>query len=879
MRKSLTRWLLKPCHKLNEWINAALGGTHHHFSCFLPAKLGSIAALILRLFYSGVKLEESQTAIIEQIEKDAIIVYATKFTNYFEFMFYYRRYQKLGLPFPQIGFEYRLLIWQPVSRLLKILLAHVDYFLRNFKFPDAYKSGYIKGELIDGRCGYLSMVGKKVFYRRFVEARKDPIQYLIETQQSIDRPIYIVPQLMCFTKKPHRTHSTLIDVLFGPEDKPGKIRRVITLFKNPGNVFVEISEPINLKQYLESEDNQTKSTEYQSLVLRRDLLVQLNRHRQSITGPIVKTREELKESILTSERFQSFVNEYSQNRNMPIQQVRKKADAYIEEIAANYSPAVLNFYSAIVGWILNTMFDGVIINRDGLYKVKTISQKAPLILIPCHKSHIDYLILSYLLYHNNMPCPLIAAGQNLSFWPLGPLFRSGGAFFIRRSFKGAVLYSRVFAEYIHMLLEEGFNVEQFIEGGRSRTGKLLMPKLGLLSILLNAYKNGACNDMIFVPIYIGYDRVLEESSYLHELEGGQKEPENFRQVIQARKFLKKRYGKIYIQFHDPISLSDLLTRQEKSLTQMTSTELNALCRNLGHRMLHAISRSTVVTPHGLAASAILNCGADNFSSDALISIIEAYLRYLATQDAKLSDTLVYDSYHAIQRALDAFVQRKFIEPLSTEKQKHSSEATYLVNENKRPYLEYYKNNCIGFFIPAAFTALAILEKDAFQFSASDLYASYTFLQDFFKFEFSYDADQCIEDYVHNSINAFVDDAILSIQPTQPDTYNLSPSGLRKLKRFSIFLKTYFESYWVVLTYFRQTPQNTIKSKERLKKIEDSGIQMYKRKEIERNEALNKVSYQNAVDFFISRGVKGAENSDKLKSYAEAITRSLNHLRK
>ena len=174
----------------------------------------SLNALILKLFYSGVKLEESQTATIEQIEKDAIIIYATKFTNYFEFMFYYRRYQKLGLPFPQIGFEYRLLIWQPVSRLLKILLAHVDYFLRNFKFPDAYKSGYIKDELIDGRCGYLSMVGKKVFYRRFVEARKDPIQYLIETQQSIDRPIYIIPQLMFFTKKPHRTHSTLIDVLF-----------------------------------------------------------------------------------------------------------------------------------------------------------------------------------------------------------------------------------------------------------------------------------------------------------------------------------------------------------------------------------------------------------------------------------------------------------------------------------------------------------------------------------------------------------------------------------------------------------------------------------------------------------------------------------------
>ncbi len=159
-----------------------------------------------------------------------------------------------------------------------------------------------------------------------------------------------------------------------------------------------------------------------------------------------------------------------------------------------------------------------------------------------------------------MPVPLVAAGSNLSFWPMGPLFRSGGAFFIRRTFSGAILYSKVFAEYIHKLLEEGFNIEQFIEGGRSRTGKLLMPKLGLLSILLNAYKNGACEEMIIVPIYIGYDRVLEETSYLQELEGGQKEPETLRGVIKARKFLKKRYGKIYIEFNEPILVNELVEK-------------------------------------------------------------------------------------------------------------------------------------------------------------------------------------------------------------------------------------------------------------------------------------------------------------------------------
>jgi glycerol-3-phosphate O-acyltransferase len=752
------------------------------------------------------------------------------------------------------------------------MLAQIDFFFRNLKLLHPYNSDYLRQELIKGRAGYLSLVGKKAFYRRFIKSQKSPIEYLLETQKLFQRPIYLIPQLIFFTKKPHRAHPSTLDMIFGPEDNPGKIRRLIALFKHPEKIFVEISEPINLRDYLSAPGVRDRSIEYQSLMLRRDLLRRMNRHRQSITGPIIKTREEFKEGIFASDRFRQFLDEYSENRDIPIREVRKKADGYIEEIAAKYNPGVLKVYSAIVGWIIRTMFEDVIINTETLNKVKNMSLKGPLVLLPCHKSHIDYLILSYLMYHNNMPCPLIAAGKNLSFWPLGPLFRSGGAFFIRRSFKGAILYSRVFSEYIHKLLEEGFNIEQFIEGGRSRTGKLLMPKLGLLSILLNAYKNDACDDMIIVPIYIGYDRVLEEKSYLDELEGGKKEPENLKQVIQARKFLRKRYGKIYIQFHDPISLNELLG--DKPLKEMESEEQSALCRNLGHRVLHAIGRTTVVTPHGLVASAILNCDAEHFSADSLMPIIDTYLKHLATQNAKLADTLVYDSYNAIQKAILSYIQRKFIEPLPADKKKQPSDATYQINIGKRPNLEYYKNNCVGFFIPAAFTTLKILETNTSQFDAADLYEGYAFLQDFFKYEFSYNSDREIESYVQQNLDAFREDGTLTFESEPTNAYRLTESGSRKLKRFAIFLKPYLESYWIVLNFFMITPANTIKRKDRLKKITEIGDQMFKRKEITRKEALNKISFLNAVEFFTSRGVKGPEHMDRIEFYSEAIQRAI-----
>jgi len=863
--------------KIRKWINRILQDTHNHFTCHLPGNISTFSSSTLNLYFSGIKTSPEQIDILRQIPKEAIVVYATKFKSHFEYLFAYTRYKENNLPFPEIGFDYKVFIWQPVPRIFRTLLSYLDYFSLNKSFPDPYKSGYIREELLNGRSAFLSLVEDKGLYRRFVKSETDPIAHLIELQELTDRPVYIVPQIMSFGKNPLRATPSLIDIIFGTPDNPGRLRKIATLFKYPEKIIVEISEPINLKSFLESKEVRERGIEYKSLVLRRDLLLQLNRHRQSIIGPVLKSREELKESILTNARFQEFLDNYSKSRNMPARNIRKEVNEYIEEIAANYNIALIRVLAAIVGWIINTMFDGYTVNTDGLNKVKNMSLKGPLILIPCHKSHIDYLILSYLLFNNNMPCPHIAAGKNLSFWPMGPIFRRGGAFFIRRTFRGAALYSRVFSEYIQKLLEEGFNIEFFIEGGRSRTGKLILPKLGLLSILLDAYKKGACKDMIIAPIFIGYDRVIEESSYLDELEGAQKKPESFSEVIKARKFLKKKYGKIYIQFNDPISLNELFGEKDIQLKSMTSKEQNALCRNLGYRIINSINDVSVVTPFSLTACSVLNCSRKRFTYDRIIFSVDTYMKYLSSQGAKLSDTLISDFRYVIEQVLDSYVQRKFIEPVHMEKAIHSFVPEFSVNVNKRPAMEYYKNNCISFFVPAAIAALEILNIESFQFQASDLHSGYAFQQNFFKYEFAYNIDKTPEYFVRKNIKTFIDDAILVPHATLPDTYNVTSSGLNKLKLFSNFLKPYYESYFVVLNYFMKTSQNESDAKERIKKIQTLGSRMYKNHEIERIEALSKVYYSNAIDLFNNKGIKSSEEMDKIKFYEDAIQRYLSFL--
>ena len=863
--------------RARRWLDRILHGTHHHYRNVLPIDPGLVLSHALALFYSGVRLEEPQVAALRQLPADAIVVYVSKFKSDFAFLFAYHRYLHLGVRFPRIGLGGRFFIWQPPLRMLRILLAHADSLLRHGRRPDPYGSGFLRDEVLKAGAGFFTLIQKKHFWQRFGKGPVDPVEFLISLQKSTPQPVLVVPQIMFFGKRPRRAHPTVIDMLFGPEDEPGRLRRLAAMFKQSGNAFVEISPPISVQRFLERADIAPHVAEYQAAILRGEILAQINRHRQSITGPVLKSRAELRESILSGEHFQQTLQSHAQTHGMALAEVRMKAAEYLNEIAAAYSPNWILVYSHIVAWLLRTLFDGLSMNPEDLAAIKRMSLRGPLVFIPSHKSHFDYLLVSYVLYHNDLPCPLVAAGKNLSFWPLGPLFRRGGAFFIRRTFRGAVLYSRTFAAYIHKIIEEGYNVEQFIEGGRSRTGKLLLPKLGLLSILLNARKNGACPDLVFVPVSIGYDRVLEEKSYLQEIEGSAKQPENFWQVVRARKFLRKRYGKVYLQFGDPISLQDLTARDGRDCAEMTPKELSIFCRSLAHRIAYDIDRVSVATPHALTAAAILNAARERFSFEELMSVAEVYLNHLFAIKTRIADTLILDHRRAIAHALDSYVQRKVLEALKLDPQDSAESAGFVLSEGKRPLLDYYKNNCIAFFIPAAFTALAILQEDAFQFSASDLHTDYEFLQNLFQFEFVFDSDTPDGQLMRRTLKTFVDDAVLIPHPSLPDTYNVTAAGYRKLKLFAMFLKTLLESYGIVAHYLMQTPDETAEAKDRIKKIVALGRRMHRRKELDHIEAISKIAFENALEYFTAAGIRGSEDLDLIDPPAAAIHSALKHL--
>lgn len=858
----------------NQKISRLMGPDHEHFASFYPGNSGFFPAFLFSKLFSRIKIEKRKTERLNRLNEKGVVIYVGKHQSLFEFLYYHTTLKKLALPYPEIAFDTKFFFLLPVHAFFKILISHADHLLRHFKIKSPYHSGYFYRQLSKGHSGFLHMIEGKNFYRRFIKSKPDPLNHIIDFQKQTDRPVFLVPQAMVFSVKPIRSTSTLLDIVLGSNEKPGLLKRLMAIWQKPEKISVEISPPLNLKEFLNRPDIRDIDEDFQAYSLRTHLIDLLNRQKRSITGPVLKSRAELTEDILSQQSLQNFLKDHSEAVDQPLMLTHKKAANYIEEIAANYNLNTIMIFEKVLTWAFKNIFEGLVVDQEGLERIKEESKKAPVILAPCHKSHLDYLLLSYVMFKRNMPCPHIAAGKNLSFWPLGPIFRGGGAFFLRRTFKGAVLYSRIFAAYIEKLLREGFNIEFFIEGGRSRSGKLLSPKLGFLSMLIKAYRNGSSEDLIFMPTYVGYDRVLEEDAYLHEIEGGKKNPENLSQLIRARKFLKKKYGKVYIKFHEPISLNDYLSEKGIDLHAMDKLQHMELCQSIGYKLINAINQTSIVTPHGIIASAILNTSGSSFSKRELMFRVDSYMNMLSYRKAELADTLTIDPDLALNHVLKTFVSRKFIELADETEEELTDNTRFFVKDNKRPILNYYKNNAIAFFIPAAYTAVAILKNDTFQFSSRDLTETYRFLQSFFIDEFSFDEETSCVEHISLCIKAFIDDGILVPTPSFSDTYNLTSEGFRKLKGFSEFLRPFLESYKVALMYFEKYPKEKHDPKERTKRMQAKGIKYYKRREILLKESISKINYINASNFFMANGISGSEDAEKITEYKDIIEQML-----
>jgi len=836
-----------------SWLVKIFSGREYHYYGYLPARPGFLLRYTLDRAFAKINVNPRQLERLQELGKQGVVVYALKYRSHLDFLFFNRRYRETVAPVPEFAFDLNLWIWQPLSHLIQIITAAVNSFTRKHQWPNPYRDGYFKTLLEQNLSGLLFLVDQVGFRQRFFKPREDPVRHLLEIQKDLERPIFLVPQ-MVMEREPSRETKGLFQFFFGDSENPGRMRKLGLCFMRGKRAVVEVAEPLNLQEVLRDPANADVPVWEVARSVRRELIDRIDRTRRVITGPVIKGREEFMELTLTNPGLTRFMEHMAAVENQKIGKIKKTARSYFEEIAADFNVFYLNALDRVLNWVWQNIFDGITVDWEGLETIRRVSQEGTLIYVPCHKSHVDYLILNHLLYRNNIHPPRIAAGKNLTFWPLGPIFRKCGAFFIRRKFHGAKLYAEVFTTYIKTLIKEGYNIEFFIEGGRSRTGKLVLPQLGLLNMILKAYKEGVTPNLIFVPVFIGYDQVIEEKAYLQELQGWQKTTEDLSQLLRLRKLLKKRYGRVYIQFSQPIYYRDFLARHHLTEAEVADDQVRGLSKDLAFDIINAINQVSVVTPFSLICAALLTYPRKGVYRRELLSIIQAFHDLLGHMQVPLADTLA-NLPKAIDDTLVLCESRKLITAIEKEEElaDELGLGAYSIDESKRLVLEYYKDNIIHYLVPPSLVSMSILATQGFEFSRDQILEDYRFLKDFFKYEFVYN-DLGSEANVDAVLEYFTARGVLARLDREGAVYTLSASGLKELAYFANLLHNYLESYWIVLRSIRYLKKKPRNEREYLKRIHTIGAKLHKVGEVERAEALSDATLRNALKVFGDKGV-------------------------
>ena len=840
-------WMGRILSRLAGW----LGGHEFHYAGYLPSRPGFLLRYTLDPFFRRVTVHPRHLDRLRDLASQGAVVYALKYRSHLDFLFFNRRYQKLGVVAPEVAFDLNLWMWQPFSHLVQIISAAVNYFTRRRSWPNPFQDDYFLNTMREKRGSLLFLVDQVGFRQRFLKPREDPIRHLLEIQEKLDFPIFLVPQMIMYEKVPFKENKGLWQLFFGDSENPGRLRKLGLCLLKAKTAVVEVGDPVNLKEALASvaPDDRLRDLAQE---IRRELIQRLDLQRRVITGPVIKSREEVMELTLTDPALSRTMEHLAETEKKKLAKIKKTAQDYFWEMSADPHVFYIITMQRMVSWLSKHLFDGIAFDTPGFDRVREANQQGNLIFVPCHKSHLDYLILNNLIYQHHMQTPRIAAGKNLSFWPLGPIFRGSGAFFIRRRFLGGKLYAEVLYTYIKTMIKTGYNLEFFIEGGRSRTGKLVLPKVGLLNMILRAYDEGASPDILFVPTFIGYDQVLEEKAYLKELEGTKKEDESMGQLVHARKFLKKRYGRAYIQFSEPISLKDYLA--EFHQTDPEDRQNRRRGQDLSYRIIQAINRVSVVTPFSLVCAALLTYPRKGVYRRELLQIIQVLHDYLQIQEVPEADSL--DGLNqAVEETLTLCEARKLITPIEKEEglTDELGLGGYSIDETKRPLLEYYKNNILHFFLPAAMVSLSILARQGFEFSREQILEDYAFLLDFFRNEFIYD-DLAAEPQVKQTLDYFEARGVVINLDPQGSSYTLSAFGLKELAYFANLLFNYLESYWIVFRSIKFLQKKPRSEKEFLKRIQSIGAKLHKLGEVERSEALSESTFQNALKIFGEKGI-------------------------
>ena len=419
--------------------------------------------------------------------------------------------------------------------------------------------------------------------------------------QHPEEDVRVIPVSLFWSRAPGRERSFLRLLISENWTATGRLKKLLSLVFNRHALLIQFGQSVSMRQLIDEGLPPNRTTRKLARLLR----THFRRRRAAVIGPDLSHRRTLVGSIARSASLTETVEAEMKRTGESREKVLRRARKYAMEIASHVSFRVVRFFDGLLRFLWHRLYDGVQVYN--LERVVDEAERSELVYVPCHRSHVDYLLLSYVLYHNGLMLPQIAAGINLNLPMVGPLLRRAGAFFMRRSFRDDPLYSAVFNEYLFALFSRGYSVEYFIEGGRSRTGRLLPPRGGMLAMTARCFLRGGTRPIAFVPVNVSYEKVIEARTYLRELRGHRKQKETLYGLLRSIKMLRQSFGTVHVNFGKPLRLGEFLdtVRPDWEFGDTRPPWLNDIVTQLGRTLAERINAAAVVNPVCLTALAIL----------------------------------------------------------------------------------------------------------------------------------------------------------------------------------------------------------------------------------------------------------------------------------
>jgi glycerol-3-phosphate O-acyltransferase len=763
--------------------------------------------LLQALLVRYVKLDESWIIKVREVAERGSIVFVLRNRSLIDFLCLRGLCARYGLPAVSFVSGIWPLLYTPFWLWLIRLFRPFRHEERLKRFKESLASGgsvmvFLRRPAARGAMG-----------SRPVEI--DGIRLAVEAQPSLDKSVLALPTVFLWGEHAMKRLPGTMDFLFGSNEYPRLVRSIWLLLRRRSIHELKVGEPLNLVA-IRKERNLSDAA--LTAVIRAGVGRQIEIIRRSRLGSLTKPSSRIKTEVLGSPRLMEELKNIASEEGIDKREITPRARSIIKKLAADFHPRVISLFAAVMAFVWRRIYTGIEVSNQDMEKMRSVVAKGPTLILPTHKSHIDYIVMSQVMQTNNMMLPHIAAGQNLSFWPLGWIFRSSGAFFIRRTFGGDRFYTAVVNTYIRRLIQERYSIEIFIEGGRSRTGKLLRPKLGMLEMAIKAFAATPRLDLQIVPAFIGYERVIEERSYVSESEGHSKKAESIKGLLKSTKVLLSRYGRLFVRIGEPFSLEAVLA--DMGLTRDDLGDAAArldVAIEVAMRNYFEINRIAVVTPSAVLATALLTHRYSSIDHRELRDSALWLTEILEIAGASVSDILVKwreprngnsDRGDFLDRTIRAFMKAGRVNV-----EKKGPEPRYSVRDDQRLPLDYYKNNIIHFLVPVSFVCTACLAKSGEEIDIDEVTRNVSIPYRLYGWEFMLNGDNRKADCKQSEeVFSLIDralDVLAKAKILEVDGARVKIIDPEKALRLSDVLLNYHEIYFAAVTTVRDRAQNQL----------------------------------------------------------------------